>query len=76
MNKDDERLSYFKTTKLFCKDLINWLGEEHDDLYDAVPAKDIVPSEGSDVLEICGVLYQSRLKLLKLVRVILSGAEL
>ena len=44
--------------------------------YDVVPTKDIVPSEESDVLEICGVLYQSRLKLLKLVRIVLSGAEL
>ena len=44
--------------------LINWLGEEETNLYDVVPAKDVVPLEGSDVLKIkpgenCRVVYES-----------------
>jgi len=45
--------------------LVNWLGDEEADLYDVVPAKDVVPSEESDVLtikrgEVCRVVYESK----------------
>lgn len=57
--------------------LINWLGEERDDLYDAVPAKEIVPPEESDVLDIkpgstCRVVYYSKFYKAKVLKIGMS----